>query len=89
MDWRLFVTVFVTIFLAELGDKTQLATFVFAAKSENFWIVFVGAAFALIMATLAGAFLGVYIGKWIPHHFIRIGGGVLFILMGILILLKR
>ena len=49
MDLRLFLTVFTTVFLAELGDKTQLATFLYAADAESKLVVFLGAASALVV----------------------------------------
>jgi putative Ca2+/H+ antiporter (TMEM165/GDT1 family) len=65
MDPKLFLTVFGTVFLAELGDKTQLATLLFAAKGENSrWVVFAAAALALV-ATSA---IGVLAGSAVSHH---------------------
>ena len=65
MDWKILATVFATVFVAELGDKTQLATLLFAADKEvNKWIVFFGASLALV-ATSA---LGVIAGSAIAHY---------------------
>ncbi len=65
MDYKLFATVFATVFVAELGDKTQLATLLFAADKEvNKWIVFVAASLALV-ATSA---IGVVAGHWLSQH---------------------
>jgi putative Ca2+/H+ antiporter (TMEM165/GDT1 family) len=63
-DWRflsVFGSTFVTIFLAELGDKTQLATLLMAAESHNPTVVFAGAASALVATSL----VGVLIGRWL------------------------
>jgi putative Ca2+/H+ antiporter (TMEM165/GDT1 family) len=62
--WRflsVFGSTFVTIFLAELGDKTQLATLLMAAESHNPTVVFAGAASALVATSL----VGVLIGRWL------------------------
>jgi len=65
MDWKLLTTVFATVFVAELGDKTQLATLLFATEREaNPWLVFLGAATALVATTA----LGVLAGGWVAQH---------------------
>src|SRR5438874_3695857 len=57
--WRVFITVFMTVFLAEIGDKTQLATILFAAEQpSNKWIVFAGSASALVLAAAIGVLVG-------------------------------
>jgi putative Ca2+/H+ antiporter (TMEM165/GDT1 family) len=59
MDWKVFATVFGTVFLAELGDKTQLATMLFASKSTGgLWMVFSAAAAALVLTTAIGVAAG-------------------------------
>lgn len=62
--WKVFGSTFVTIFLAELGDKTQLATLLITAESHAPWIVFTGAATALITTSL----LGVLVGRWLSSR---------------------
>ena len=59
--WKVFGSTFVTIFLAEMGDKTQLATLLMSAQSQSPWVVFAGAAAALVATSL----LGVLIGRWL------------------------
>ncbi|HEY9596740.1 MAG TPA: TMEM165/GDT1 family protein, partial [Cyanophyceae cyanobacterium] len=61
--WGVFSSTFITIFLAEMGDKTQLATLLMSAQSQSPWIVFAGAAVALISTSL----LGVLIGHWLSQ----------------------
>ncbi len=61
---REFILAFGTIFLAELGDKTQLSTLLMTAESKSPWIVFAGAAGALITTSL----LGVVIGRWLARY---------------------
>jgi putative Ca2+/H+ antiporter (TMEM165/GDT1 family) len=61
---REFLTAFITIFLAEIGDKTQLATLLMTAESKSPWVVFAGAAAALLTTSL----LGVLIGRWLARR---------------------
>jgi putative Ca2+/H+ antiporter (TMEM165/GDT1 family) len=63
--WTVFSSTFLTIFLAEIGDKTQLATLLMSAESQSPWIVFAGSAAALIATSL----IGVLIGCWIARRF--------------------
>ncbi|MDX2254857.1 MAG: TMEM165/GDT1 family protein [Pseudanabaenaceae cyanobacterium bins.39] len=63
--WQIVTTTFITIFLAEIGDKTQLTTLMFAAQSHQPLIVFAGAAIALVSTSL----LGVLAGKWLAKTF--------------------
>jgi putative Ca2+/H+ antiporter (TMEM165/GDT1 family) len=78
MDWKIFLTIFGAVFVAELGDKTQLATMLFAADREvSKATVFVAASAALIVATaigvLAGSLLSEYINEKILHYIAGIG----------------
>jgi len=82
MDFRLLFTTFATIFLAELGDKTQLATLAFSAEGKSRLAVFTGSAGALILTSLLGVVFGAAIAKVIPANLIRTGAGVLFIILG-------
>lgn len=61
--WAVFTSTFVTIFLAEMGDKTQIVTLLMSAESQSPWLVFLGAAAALITTSL----LGVLIGYWLSR----------------------
>ena len=78
MDWKIFLTIFGAVFVAELGDKTQLATMLFAADREvSKATVFVAASAALIVATaigvLAGSLLSEYINEKVLHYIAGIG----------------
>ncbi len=88
MDWRLVLTSFGLLFLAELGDKTQLAVFALAAQHRAPWPVFLGAALALSLVSLLGAFLGGMIGCYLPTRYVQLGAGFLFIGVGILVIIK-
>ena len=61
--WAVFSSTFITIFLAEMGDKTQLVTLLMSAESQSPWIVFAGAAIALISTSLLGVLIGYWLSK--------------------------
>jgi putative Ca2+/H+ antiporter (TMEM165/GDT1 family) len=61
--WLVFSSTFITIFLAEMGDKTQLVTLLMSAESQSPWIVFIGSALALIATSLMGVFIGYWLSK--------------------------
>ena len=82
------IAVFVAIFLAELGDKTQLTTIAFASK-YGWKTAFIGAILGLAAVNFIGALLGDAIGKFLPMELIHKGAGVLFIVFGVLMLLGK
>ena len=83
MDWKLFFATFALIFLAELGDKTQLSTFAFASRSGSPVSVFLGASVALVCTSLLAVVLGELIGRIVPERFLKIAAGVLFLGFGV------
>jgi len=88
MDIRLFLVTFGAIFLAELGDKTQLAAMSFAAGNRHaLFVVFLAASLAMTVATAIGVAVGAVIAKAVDPKYIKIGAGVLFILIGLATLL--
>jgi len=89
MDWRVFLTTFGVIFLAEMGDKTQLAAMTMAAESKKPWAVFVGAALALASVSALGVLVGSVIGNYIPLIWIKRVAAFAFIVIGILILFDK
>jgi len=89
MDWKILATVFATVFVAELGDKTQLATLLFAADKEvNKWIVFIGASLALIATSALGVLAGSAISHYVSERTLHLIAGVGFIAIGAWTLLK-
>ena len=86
---RIILSTFWLVFIAELGDKTQLETMLLSAKHNSPFPVFIGACLALICSSLLGVFAGTYITKYIPPNFIQNAAGILFIIMGVLILLNK
>lgn len=89
MDWKLLLSTFVSIFVAEIGDKTQLATLSLAAGGRSKISVFAGSALALCATSAIAVLLGEGVGRFIsPIWLRRIAGGV-FIALGLLFLLTR
>lgn len=86
MDWKVFGTAFLTLFLAELGDKTQLAVITMTAKTESKISVFVGASLALVLVSLLGVLLGGILSQYIPTEWLQRIVAVAFIIIGILML---
>jgi Ca2+/H+ antiporter, TMEM165/GDT1 family len=89
MDWKLLATTFGAVFVAELGDKTQLATMSLASGPVNRLAVFIGSAAALVCTSLLAVVAGGVITRYIPPQYIRRGAGVLFILLGVLYLVRK
>lgn len=89
MDLKLFATVFGAIFVAELGDKTQLATLLFAADREaDKWWVFAGAASALVLTSALGVLAGGWLAAHIGERALRYAAGLGFIAIGAWTLLR-
>ncbi|MFH0911099.1 MAG: TMEM165/GDT1 family protein [Planctomycetota bacterium] len=86
MEWKLFLSTFVLIFLAELGDKTQLAAMASAAGSRAPGTIFAGASAALVLSTLLAVLLGSAFERVIPRNVIQAMAGAIFILFGIFFL---
>jgi putative Ca2+/H+ antiporter (TMEM165/GDT1 family) len=89
MDWRVFLTTFGVIFLAEMGDKTQLAAMTMAAQTKRPWAVFIGSAVALTAVSAIGVVVGGVLGNYIPLIWIKRAAAVAFILIGVLILMDK
>lgn len=86
MALKLFLSTFALIFLAELGDKTQLAAMARTASAQSGkWIIFTAASCALVTSTLLAVLFGSALTRIIPEYVIRMASGILFILFGILI----
>ena len=86
MDWKLLATTFVAVFLAEIGDKTQLATMSFATGSTSRWAVFIGSALALVTASAIAVLAGEALTRVVPPVWLRRGAGAAFVVIGILFL---
>ena len=86
MEWKVILSTFTLIFLAELGDKTQLALFSYAAETRRPLSVLIGGGAALVLTTLLAVAIGGTIGRYVPESVMRWVSGALFIGFGILIL---
>jgi putative Ca2+/H+ antiporter (TMEM165/GDT1 family) len=83
MDLKIFLTIFGAVFIAELGDKTQLATMLFAADKEvNKYTVFIAASAALIIASAIGVLAGSLMSEYINEKYLHYIAGVGFIAIG-------
>ena len=89
VDWRILASTFGLIFLAELGDKTQLAAIAMSAESKAPLAVFLGAVLALALVTLIGVAIGGTLTRVIRARYIRMAAGGLFVIIGILMLIPR
>ncbi|HET7706316.1 MAG TPA: TMEM165/GDT1 family protein [Thermoanaerobaculia bacterium] len=80
---RTFFSVFATIFLAEVGDKTQLATILFASEAKvSKWLIFAAAALALVVAAAIGVLVGAQVEKFVSPRTLKIVAGIGFIAIG-------
>lgn len=86
MNWKVFFIAFGTLFLAELGDKTQLAVFTLVATHKDPFSVFFGAAIALALVTLIGATFGQLVTRYVPTNYLQLAAGILFVGIGIFVL---
>jgi putative Ca2+/H+ antiporter (TMEM165/GDT1 family) len=89
MDWRLLFTVFSTVFIAEIGDKTQLATLLYASGPQaNRLTVFLGAASALVLTSALGVVAGALLSQYLNPKYLAWVAGAGFIAIGIWTILK-
>ena len=86
MDFRVLLTTFGIIFLAEMGDKTQLAAMTMAAQTKRPWAVFIGSSLALVAVSALGVVVGSVIGEYVPLEWVKRVAAVAFIVIGILVL---
>ncbi len=84
MEWKVFLTVFGAVFIAELGDKTQLATMLFATdKQISKYTIFIAASAALVLASAIGVLAGSLLSEVIDEKYLHYIAGVGFILVGV------
>jgi len=88
MDWKIFIATFTTIFIAELGDKTQFAAFAAASQTKSTMSVLFGTVLALSIAGAIGVLAGSFLGSFVDPSKIKYFSGSAFILMGLWIFIK-
>jgi putative Ca2+/H+ antiporter (TMEM165/GDT1 family) len=86
MEWKIFGTAFLTLFLAELGDKTQLAVITMTSATDSKLSVFLGASLALIVVTGLGVLVGGVLSQYVPAEWLQRIVAIAFIVIGILML---
>ncbi|MDJ0569619.1 MAG: TMEM165/GDT1 family protein [Pleurocapsa sp. MO_192.B19] len=79
--WVVFSSTFITIFLAEMGDKTQLVTLLMSAESQAPWVVFAGAALALIATSLIGVSIGYWLSKKLTPETLDLSVAILLLII--------
>lgn len=89
MDWPIFSATFVTIFLAEIGDKTQFATMAAASQTKSTFSVLIATVLALAIAGSLGVVAGSFLGRFIDPVKMRYISGSAFIIMGMWILVRN
>ncbi len=89
MDWRVVLTTFGVIFLAEMGDKTQLAAMTMSAQTKRPWAVLIGASLALACVSAIGVVVGAVLNQYLPLEWIKRAAAIAFIVIGVLILLGK
>jgi len=82
MDFKIMLTTFGMVFLTELGDKTQLATFSLSAGHGSKLSVFLGSSCALVLSSLIAVLFGSLFSRFVPVHYIKIGAGLFLSLLG-------
>lgn len=86
---KIIISTFLLVFVAELGDKTQITTMLLSAQSNSRLAVFVGSALALVCSSIVGVLLGTVINKYIPANVIQTAAAIAFIVIGLLLLLNK
>ena len=89
VDWKIFATVFASVFIAEMGDKTQLATMLFASDKEvSKWTIFFGASLALVAASGIGVLAGSLLSNYVNEKYLHYAAGAGFVVIGLWTLWK-
>jgi putative Ca2+/H+ antiporter (TMEM165/GDT1 family) len=83
MEWKILATVFASVFVAEMADKTQLVTLLFATdKAVSKWVVFLGSASALVLTSAIGVLAGSLVSQFVSVKLMSVVAGAGFILIG-------
>lgn len=86
MDWKIFASTFAAVFIAEMGDKTQIATLSLAGSATSRWTVFAASALALVATSAIAVIAGEAVARVIPPIWLKRAAGVIFVVLGIIYL---
>lgn len=86
MDWQLLGLSFITVFLSELGDKSQLAAIALSGSSKSPWLIFLGTACALLLASFLGVILGEGVAQVLPTRLLKLAAAIGFAVMALRLL---
>lgn len=89
MDWHLLGLAFITVFLSELGDKSQLAAIALSGNGKSTRAVFLGTAAALLLASFLGVIVGEGTAHLLPARLVKVAAAIGFAIMAIRLLLPR
>jgi len=89
MDWKVVLATFGAVFFAELADKTQVVGIAMAGESRRPLSVWCGSVAAYMLVTVVSVFLGAVLGKYLKPEVVRYAGGIVFVLIGLLVILKK
>ncbi len=88
--WKAFPAIFLTVFLAEIGDKTQLATMLFSAEGQTSkWVVFAASSAALVVAAGIGVLVGAQLERFIKPQTLKLIAGIGFVAIGVWTMVSR
>ncbi len=88
MDIKLLLASFGVVFLAELGDKTQLTALAFSTSTRSPWSVFLGTSLALVCTTALAVTCGTFLNRWLPERVLHLASAVMFVLVGLVLLVN-
>jgi len=83
VNFQILGSTFLMIFLAELGDKTQISTFAFASEAKSPLSVFLGASLALVCTSFLGVVLGGVLGRFVPERIMKFAAALVFLGFGV------
>lgn len=89
MDWQLLSLSFITVFLAEIGDKSQLAAIALSGSARSPWPVLFGSTLALVFTSFLGVIAGGSIAHWLPEVWLKGGAAAGFIILALRLLFNR
>lgn len=89
MDWKIALATFSAVFVAELADKTQLVGIAMAGESRRPLSVWCGSVAAYMLVTVISVVVGTVLGRYLKPEAVRYVGGILFVVLGVLIILKK